>query len=133
MTLITAQLALGNSKDPQLYADHIDAALCCAREIPLVRKKPGHHLKLDDGHAIPDVYLANAYEFLDQHLAAKHLVLVYCAQGISRSASVLCGYLALKSGEPLDQVLDSVRRLRPAVDPTKSTFEAVKKYVERHR
>jgi predicted protein tyrosine phosphatase len=108
------------------YSNHIDAVLCCAREVPLFPTKPGHHLRIDDGVTIA---LKLAYEFLDEHLAAGQLVLVYCGPGASRSAAVLCGYLALKSAAEPHTVLKSIQRLRPEVDPSRSTLQSVERYV----
>ena len=129
VTLTTAHLALGNSGDPARFADHIDAVLCCASEIPLFPGKPGHHLRIDDGSPIGAEALERAYRFLDEQLGARHLVLVYCGHGLSRSPSVLSGYLALKQGAAPAAILASIQRLRPEVEPSAVTFRSVERYV----
>jgi protein-tyrosine phosphatase len=131
MTLITAQLALGNVEDAVRFANHIDAVLCCAREVPLHPKKPGYHLPIHDGFPIEPAALDGAYHFLDEQLSLKHLVLVYCGHGTSRSASVLCGYLALRQCATPEAVLKSIRRLRPEVSPSRITFRSIETYARK--
>lgn len=133
MTLITPQLALGDCDDPVKHGQHVDAFLCCASELPIPAKKPGHHLPLKDGLPIGQDLLEAAFRFLDEQLEAKRLVLIYCGHGTSRSASVLAGYLALKSGQDLEAVLGQVRRLRPAVSPSRGTWQAIAGYVDDQR
>jgi protein-tyrosine phosphatase len=97
------------------------------------RDKPGHHLPLVDGEPIDDQSLDAASRFLDEQLEAKRLVLVYCAAGRSRSVSVLTGYLALKSSKAPHAILRQIRKLRPEVSPSESTFESVARYVNEMR
>jgi protein-tyrosine phosphatase len=129
MTLITSYLALGNSSDPIQFADHVDAVLCCATEVPLYPGKPGHHLRISDGLPIEAKALEEAFQFLDEQIAEAHLVLVYCGHGTSRSVSVLCGYLALKQKAPINEILKIVRQLRPRVKPSPTTFKSVERHV----
>lgn len=133
MTLITKQLALGDRDDPMKHAQHVDAFLCCASELPLPPKKPSHHLPLKDGLPIDHELLDTAFRFLDEQLQAKHFVLIYCGHGTSRSASVLVGYLALKSGEDINATLHQIQRLRPAVSPSRGTWRAIAGYVNDQR
>jgi hypothetical protein len=133
MTLITPQLALGDWEDPFKYSQHVDAFLCCAREVQLPKARPGLHLTLDDGFTLEDEALDAAFQFLDEQLQAKRLVLIYCGQGRSRSVSVLIGYLALKGQEAPDRILDRIRKLRPGVSPSASTFRSIVAYVNRKR
>ncbi len=133
MTLITPHLALGNCQDPVKHSQHIDALLCCACELPLPPGKPSHHLPLYDGEPIEPEFLELAFRFIDEQLQAKHLVLVYCGHGLSRSVSVLTGYLASKSFESPDEILAKIRKLRPAANPSSPTFQSVIRHVSRKR
>lgn len=133
MTLITSQLALGDRDDPVKCGQHIEAYLCCAAEIPLPQKKPGHRLALKNGLPIDGELLDAAFLFLDEQLRAKRLVLIYCGYGSSRSASVIAGYLALRSGENLNDVLARIRRLRPEVSPSPGTFQSIARYLNERR
>ncbi len=131
MTLITPQLALGNRDDPVRNGQYVQAYLCCAAEIPLPRNKPGHQIALKDGLAIEAALLDEAFRFLDGQLREKRLVLVYCGQGISRSPSVLAGYLASRSGKDLEDVLTTIRRLRPEISPSAATVKSIARYLTR--
>ena len=133
MTLITSQLALGDCDDPLTHAEHLDAYLCCAQELVLPRNKPGYHLPIRDGAPIDGSSLNAAFRFLDEQLKANRLVLVYCAAGFSRSVSVLTGYLALRNSESPKFVLQQIRKLRPAADPSEPTFHSVVQYVNEMR
>ncbi|KAH3763655.1 hypothetical protein Pelo_4467 [Pelomyxa schiedti] len=44
-------------------------------------------------------------------------VLVHCGSGLSRSATVVIGYLMLKHGMSFRAALDTVRTARPVIDP----------------
>jgi protein-tyrosine phosphatase len=86
-------------------------------------------LPWQDGAPIDDQTLDAAFRFLDEQLDAKHLVLVYCAAGRSRSVSVLTGYLALRNSASRKAVLRRIRKLRPAVCSSGPTSESVVAYV----
>lgn len=107
-------MALGDCNDPIQQGHYVDAFLCCGAEIPLPRKKPSHHLALQDGLPIDSKLLDAAFRFLDEQLREKHFVLVYCGHGTSRSASVIAGYVALKSGEELNDVLTPNPTIAPS-------------------
>lgn len=133
MTLITAQLAVGDWCDATTHAEVIDAFLCCAKELPLPRNKPGYHLPIQDGDPIDNQNLEAAFRFLDEQLHTGHLVLVYCAAGFSRSPSIITGYLALRNSESPKALLRKIQKLRPAVRPSGPTFESVVQYVNEMR
>jgi protein-tyrosine phosphatase len=129
MTLITSHLALGNARDPFLFAKDLDAVLCCAAEIPLYPGKPGCHLRLQDGVPVEAPLLEQAFAFLDEQLRENRFTLVYCGYGTSRSVSILCGYLALRQKISPSQVLTNIRRLRPEANPARVLFQSVERYV----
>ena len=128
-----ATIGFGRFEDPGKFWPHIDAFVCCAEEIPLVKQKPGHHVPLLDGPPIEDQSLDAAFRFLDEQLAVGRLVLLYCGEGRSRSVSVIVGYLGTKSGEDPGVLLQQIRRLRPAVWPSELTIQSVVRYVSRKR
>jgi len=133
MTLITSQLALGDCHDAAIHSEQVDAFLCCAEELTLPRNKPGHHLPITVGAPFDSPALEAAFRFLDEQLKSKRLVLVYCAAGSSRSASVLIGYLAMRNAESPKSMLRRIRKLRPAVRPSELTFQSVVQYVDEMR
>lgn len=133
MTLITPQLAVGDRHDALVHSDQADVFLCCAQELVLPRNMPGYHLPIEDGARIDGPGLDVPFRFLDEQLKAERLVLAYCAAGFSRSVSVVTGYLALRNSESPKSVLRCIRKLRPAVCPSESTFQSVVQYVDEMR
>jgi predicted protein tyrosine phosphatase len=126
MTMITSHLALGDQNDPARYQNEIDAVLCCADNVALFPGKPGHHLRLSNVSPADPTDIDEAFEFLDRQLAAGKLVLVYCQHGSSRSASVLCGYLARKTGKSMESILAAMKALRPQIAPSSIIFGALR-------
>ena len=133
MTLITAQLAVGEFEDPVKYEGQIDAFLCCAEGLLMPQGKPGLHLPLRDGEPIDGHNLDAAFRFLDEQLQEERVVLVYFAAGRSRSVSVIAGYLAMRNSQSPRAVLRRIRKLRPEVCPSESTFQSVVQYAHETR
>jgi atypical dual specificity phosphatase len=57
------------------------------------------------------------FEFIDSARQAGGGVLVHCNAGISRSSSVVAGYLMQTEGYSLDEALAIIRSARPVVKP----------------
>lgn len=58
-----------------------------------------------------------AFDFISQAVKSKNGVLVHCAAGISRSASVIIYYLMRAKGLTYDQAYGRLKRFRPIVQP----------------
>ncbi|KAK3049656.1 hypothetical protein LTR09_009078 [Extremus antarcticus] len=67
-------------------------------------------------------------QFLDTAIEEEGAVLVHCAMGISRSATVICAYLMYKKGITSQQALEMVREGRPFVDPNDGFLEQLDTY-----
>lgn len=67
-------------------------------------------------------------QFLDGGIEEGGAVLVHCAMGISRSATVVCAYLMYKNGITSQQALEMVREGRPFADPNDSFLEQLNTY-----
>uniref|UniRef100_A0A6B2LJR0 Protein-tyrosine-phosphatase n=1 Tax=Arcella intermedia TaxID=1963864 RepID=A0A6B2LJR0_9EUKA len=68
---------------------------------------------------LPDI-LDDALSFIDSAKAAQGRVLVHCRLGISRSASVVIGYLLRTTSKPLKAIWEDLRATRPIVKPNPS-------------
>lgn len=53
--------------------------------------------------------------FLAAHLARGERAYVHCASGVGRSVVLTACYLAVHEGEPVDEILARMKRLRPRV------------------
>jgi len=75
-------------------------------------------LRLGDHPAAPLLdALTDALPFIDEHRAAGRHVLVHCAMGRSRSASIVIAYVMRAHHTPYDAALAHVRAARPCVAP----------------
>ncbi len=61
--------------------------------------------------------LAECCRFIDEQRRARKPVLIHCALGIGRSATVALAYL-LVEGTPLGDALDLLKRRRPCIQPS---------------
>ena len=67
------------------------------------------------------------FQFISYHLKKKNNVVVNCQAGISRSATVVIGYLMHTKKMSYDKAFNCVRRRRPIVNPNKG-FSNMLKY-----
>jgi len=74
------------------------------------------------------VNLIDAYRFIRDALASGGRVLVFCAQGKSRSTSVVLFYMIKTHNQHVDTSLANLRLLRPIVKPNPSFMEQLRFY-----
>ncbi|KAM3606798.1 uncharacterized protein V6R79_023380 [Siganus canaliculatus] len=73
-------------------------------------------------------YLGECSGFIDQARAQNGVVLVHCNAGVSRSSSVLIGYLMLREGLSFDAAYDQVKQARPSVRPNPGFHQQLQSY-----
>ncbi|CDW77446.1 dual specificity protein phosphatase 1 [Stylonychia lemnae] len=69
-------------------------------------------------------------DFIDTRIAEGKNVLVHCAVGVSRSASVVIAYVMKKKGLTRDEAMAFVRKSRPAIYPNSGFREQLLKFQE---
>ncbi|KAI1899499.1 hypothetical protein AGOR_G00062430 [Albula goreensis] len=83
---------------------------------------------LDLPDTIITSYFKECSQFIDQAKAENGVVLIHCNAGVSRSASVVIGYLMSRDGLTFDEAFASVKRARPAICPNPGFLEQLKNY-----
>ncbi|KAJ8012952.1 hypothetical protein DPEC_G00048230 [Dallia pectoralis] len=71
-------------------------------------------------------YFQECCKFIDQANAEKGVVLVHCNSGMSRSASVVIGYLMSREGKLFDDAFALVKSARPTTCPNPGFLEQLK-------
>lgn len=120
--MILPNLYIGNKCDAfsiEFMTERPTVIINCAKEIP---KSPFCidylHLELEDTHTqklYPYFPIANA--FIDKHITAGTRVLVHCLAGISRSASIVIGYIMYRYNLTWEQAYERVKSNRSIIDP----------------
>ncbi|KAF7656772.1 hypothetical protein LDENG_00036140 [Lucifuga dentata] len=81
---------------------------------------------------VPDTditsYLGECSSFIDQAREQSGVVLVHCNAGVSRSASVVIGYLMLKEGLSFDDAYAQVKLARPSIRPNPGFYQQLQNY-----
>lgn len=69
-----------------------------------------------------------AIDFIEEAKAAKGCVLVHCNAGVSRSASVVIGYLMQRRDMRFEEAYNLVKSWRPCIQPNAGFMQQLKKY-----
>jgi protein-tyrosine phosphatase len=139
MTKVTDRIYLGNEQDrrreglktPKL----IEANLClvCHPDNYKFINPPDQvtiHVPLQDGPGNKLSQFTLAIELLEALMTyTSKTVLVHCAQGVSRSPTVLATYLACLRGTSFEEEVDKLKELRPIVSPNPVLIELAKEFL----
>lgn len=68
-------------------------------------------------------------EFIQTILVRGGKILVHCAKGRGRSATLLCAYMAENSQLTLPQALDKLKKVRPLVSINRKQLSAIEEYL----
>ncbi|KRG07666.1 dual specificity protein phosphatase 19 [Drosophila mojavensis] len=69
-----------------------------------------------------------AIDFIEEARAAKGCVLVHCNAGVSRSASVVIGYLMNRRDMRFEEAYNLVKSWRPCIQPNAGFMQQLKKF-----
>ncbi|XP_061082833.1 dual specificity protein phosphatase 19-like [Conger conger] len=83
---------------------------------------------LDVPETLITSYFQECSQFVDQAKAEKGVVLVHCNAGVSRSASIVIGYLMSKDGLDFEEAFATVKRARPSICPNPGFLLHLKNY-----
>lgn len=110
----------------------IGAAINCAKGLyydRFIPKEVKYYLFLDlnDGEEIPRYSIRSAIHFINIARKEGLKVLVACAAGASRSASIILAYM-VSEGWDIDEALKHMQKIRPIINPSIECLDSVKEY-----
>ncbi|XP_072246426.1 dual specificity protein phosphatase 19-like [Leuresthes tenuis] len=73
-------------------------------------------------------YLEECSSFIDQAREQDGVVLVHCNAGVSRSSSIVIGYLMLREGLLFDDAYSQVKLRRPSIRPNPGFYQQLQNY-----
>ncbi|XP_068182910.1 dual specificity protein phosphatase 19-like [Antennarius striatus] len=73
-------------------------------------------------------YLEESSSFIDQARDQDGVVLVHCNAGVSRSSSIVIGYLMLKEELSFDHAYSQVKLARPSIRPNPGFYHQLQSY-----
>lgn len=121
MDQITPIIWLGNMGDAvnvaELQAHKITAILCLEASTKFVPGFERRVVPMDDGVPDQDILMQQSLTYADELLDAKHVLLIHCAAGISRSSTVTIGVLMKREQKSWDEAESFVRARRPMIFP----------------
>jgi protein-tyrosine phosphatase len=93
------------------------------------------HIPIPDHHPPHLQDMLQAIEFVDSARAQGRKVLVHCAAGQGRSATVVAAYLMYKEGMTSNEAMAWIRRVRPgSIDPVQEeSIRALETYLKLRR
>ena len=136
MNYIIDKIYLGDSiaaeNETYLKEYNISHVINCAEELTSVYKDLKFlELSLYDGslqNLFPKFEIA--YKYIKKH--QNNNILIHCAAGVSRSASLVIFYLMKEKGWDLKTSLNYTREKRPVVDPNEGFLEQLGNYSEKY-
>ncbi|XP_067303532.1 dual specificity protein phosphatase 19b [Pseudorasbora parva] len=73
-------------------------------------------------------YFPECFEFIKEASQQDGVVLVHCNAGVSRSASVVIGFLMSQEKMSFDEAFSAVKTARPSIQPNPGFISQLKKY-----
>lgn len=73
-------------------------------------------------------YMEECSSFIDQARDKDGVVLVHCNAGVSRSSSIVIGYLMLREKLPFQEAYSQVKTARPSVRPNPGFYQQLQLY-----
>ena len=136
MNYIIDNIYLGDSEaaadEEYLKQYNITTVVNCAEEIPSNYKDiKVLEIKLYDAieqNLFPKFEVA--YKFIKKN--SEHNILIHCAAGMSRSASLVAFYIMKERGWDYDTIYYFMKERRPVVDPNWGFAEQLRDYYDRY-
>ena len=137
LSIITDNIILGSSFEAtcqeKLKELNVSNILVCGRELRYHKNENFIYKKLnlrDTNEEDLIIYLYDAFSYID---SSKKTVYIYCKKGISRSSSIVIGYLMYKNQLKYSDAYNYVKSNRKIINPNKNFIEQLimlEKYLE---
>jgi protein-tyrosine phosphatase len=115
VTSVVENLSVGPYEETRSLPDDIDALLNVAEEHPLPETaRPAHKVPITDMQPIPPDQLAEAVNWIDDHIGDHHIYL-FCNAGVGRSPSVAIAYLCCRRDFSFGDAVEHVARRKPDI------------------
>ena len=75
--------------------------------------------------------LTEAVRYIRKHINQGEKILVHCAKGRGRSATMICAYLAQTINKTPLQVMSEIKRIRPLVSMNEEQIGSVTEYLDK--
>ncbi|XP_002737637.1 dual specificity protein phosphatase 19-like [Saccoglossus kowalevskii] len=73
-------------------------------------------------------YFDQCFKFIDEAKSSNGVVLVHCNAGVSRSASIIIGYLMHTENISLEDCLETLKEIRPGIRPNAGFMSQLQGY-----
>ena len=127
LSIITDNIILGSSFEAtcqeKLKELNVSNILVCGRELRYHKNENFIYKKLnlrDTNEEDLIIYLYDAFSYID---SSKKTVYIYCKKGISRSSSIVIGYLMYKNQLKYSDAYNYVKSNRKIINPNKNFIE----------
>lgn len=77
-------------------------------------------------------HLGEAVRYIRKHINRGEKILVHCAKGRGRSATMICAYLAQTINKTPLQVISEMKKIRPLVSMNEKQIESVTEYLDKN-
>ena len=134
--VVAPRVLLGSKEtvnDDAFLAEHaVTHLLCCAREVPEVRrhsKLVAHRVELEETMGVEIMWplFRDAVRWGADAHAVNGTLLVYCRRGLNRSVATLCGVLMQVQDVSAEEALSMVLQVQPNALPQPALRECLRK------
>lgn len=113
---IIDNIFLGDYQDAQYNNIHFEDIFTVAKDSPYIGN---HHYPLIDAYSIDNEELLYSaiYDLIITREQKNSNILVHCIAGLSRSPTVVAGYMIIKKGYDINGALWYIKNIRPLANP----------------
>ena len=89
------------------------------------------NIPVKDLSAPSQEHLTEAVRYIRKHINRGEKILVHCAKGRGRSATIICAYLAQTTNKTPLQVMSEIKKIRPLISMNEKQIGSVTEYLNK--